>query len=351
MIKEPPAAGNDQADIQDDKTEKSAAALTLAPGTAIGRELERYARAAAGAYAGNTERALRADSAVFSAWCRQAGVAPLPASAATVAAFVDAMGATRAPATVRRYVSSIATLHKAARLANPTADPLVKLALKRLHRRRGRRQRQAQGVTLEVRERLLAAAGSRPIDLRNKALVAVAYDTLARRSELVGIRIEDLTPDADGSATVLIRRSKTDQHGDGSVAYLAPDTVAHLRRWLTAAGLASGPVFYSVSKAGRPTRPLAHRSHDPGAEVARIFKQMARAAGLPAEAVAAISGHSTRVGSTQDMLEHGIELPAIMQAGRWQTPTMVSRYGERLIARRGGAARLARRQRRGGDDG
>ena len=46
------------------------------------------------------------------------------------------------------------------------------------------------------------------------------------------------------------------------------------------------------------------------------------------------------------MIAAGIEMPAILQAGRWKTAAMVSRYGERLLAGRGGAAQLARLQRR-----
>ena len=86
-----------------------------------------------------TERALRADTAVFTDWCSASGLAPLPALPATVAAFVDGMDETKAPATIRRYVSSIATMHRAAGLPNPCANEVVRLALKRLHRTRGRR--------------------------------------------------------------------------------------------------------------------------------------------------------------------------------------------------------------------
>ena len=57
-----------------------------------------------------------------------------------------------------------------------------------------------------------------------------------------------------------------------------------------------------------------------------------------------LSGHSTRVGATQDMIGAGIELPAILLAGRWKSTAMVSRYGARLQARQNGAARLARLQ-------
>ncbi len=46
------------------------------------------------------------------------------------------------------------------------------------------------------------------------------------------------------------------------------------------------------------------------------------------------------------MAAFGIELSAIMQAGRWKTATMVSRYTEKLVARRGGAAKLAALQNR-----
>ena len=74
---------------------------------------------------------------------------------------------------------------------------------------------------------------------------------------------------------------------------------------------------------------------------------MARRAGLPAAVVQGLSGHSARVGAAQDMIAAGIELPAILQAGRWKSTAMVNRYGEQLLARRSGAAQLARLQQRG----
>ena len=71
---------------------------------------------------------------------------------------------------------------------------------------------------------------------------------------------------------------------------------------------------------------------------------MARRAGLEAQVVDRLSGHSTRVGATQDMVAYGVELPAILQAGRWKSTSMVNRYGERLLPQRSGAAQLARMQ-------
>lgn len=308
------------------------------PSVELAHALEEHARHARGAYAANTERALRADIVAFSAWCSGAGLAHLPAAPDTVVAFVDAMADAKTTATIRRYVSSIATLHRAARLPSPTETQQVKLALKRLHRAKGRAQTQAAPLNRGLVERMLTLPTPKLRDLRNRALLAVAYDTLARRSELVELLREDLETGPDGGGTIAVRRSKTDQEGAGAVCYLAPDTVRVLRAWTDAAGITEGPLFRSVGKTGRVGGTL-----DRG-DVARVFKAMARAAGVPVEEAARISGHSSRVGAAQDMVRHGVDLPAVMQAGRWRSPEMVGRYTRRLDARRGGAAKLAERQ-------
>jgi integrase len=301
----------------------------------IAANLRHHAEAAHGAFASNTERALRADVAIFTGWCAGEDRQALPTSPETVAAFIDAMAASKAPATVRRYVSSVATFHRAAKVANPCAAEAVKLALKRMHRERGRAQQQAAPLTDLLVARMLTAAGSTPRDLRNKALLAVAYTTLCRRSELVALRREDVQIESDDFGTVTIRRSKTDQEGIGEVAPVTPDAMRHLRAWINAAGTDTGPLFRGVLKGGRVAGAL-----DAG-DVARIFKAMAGKAGLTAEDAARISGHSTRVGASQDMIRYGAELPAVMQAGRWKTPEMVARYTRRLTARRSAAVQIA----------
>ncbi len=96
------------------------------------------------------------------------GLGSLPATPDTVAAFIDAMAAAKAPATVRRYVASVAAMHRAARLPNPCAEDAVRLALKRLHRARGRAQAQAAPLTRDRVDRMLEAAGDGPRALRNR---------------------------------------------------------------------------------------------------------------------------------------------------------------------------------------
>ncbi|RYB04336.1 tyrosine-type recombinase/integrase [Lichenibacterium ramalinae] len=305
----------------------------------IAARLEDHARAAAGAFAPNTERALRADSRVFSAWCAGQGRETLPAMPETVADFVDAMAELRAPATVRRYCASIAAMHRAAGLAPPTSAQPVRLALRRMARSKGGRQRQAEPLNRPALDRMLAAAGQgadpKAIDLRDAALVAVAYDTLLRRSELVSLYIEDLAPTPDEGGTILVRKSKTDQGGEGMIKFLAPDTLRSLRAYLAAIGAPQrGALFRPVSRWSRAGDTALEAQ-----EVPRIFRRLATAAEL--KTGRPHSGHSTRVGAAQDMLAAGLELGEVMQAGSWKSVAMVARYGERLLARRGAARKLA----------
>ena len=306
----------------------------------LAEQLGHFVRTARSAFSSNTERAVRSDLGIYADWCAQRGKRALPADAETIAYFVDAMAEIRAPATVRRYVASIAIVHRVVGFGKTVSSPLVRLAVQRMHRRKGRRQGQVQGLTSPLRQRLLEAAGDRLIDVRNRALLAVAYDAMLRRAELTSLQIADLVEEMRGDATLLVRRSKTDGEGCGEIVYLARDTVALLRTWLDCSGISDGRLFRSVGKGGNVGERL-----DPG-QVPRIFKAMARRADLTAAVVQGLSGHSARVGAAQDMIAAGIELPAILQAGRWKSTAMVNRYGERLLARRSGAAQLAKLQRR-----
>ena len=307
---------------------------------ALAEQLGQVVRAARDAFSGNTERAVKSDLGIYAEWCREHGKRALPAAPETVAAFVDAMAEARAPATVRRYLASIGLAHRAAGCEAALKSQAVRLALKRMHRGKGRRQGQAHGLTWPLRRRLLEAAGDRLIDDRNRSLLAVAYDTMLRRAELASLQVADLLEEVGGDATLLVRRSKTDGEGEGEIVWVGPDSLKLVRRWRERGGIAEGFLFRSVGKGGRVGGAL------PPGQVARIFKAMARDAGLPPEMVGGLSGHSTRVGAAQDMIAAGIELPAILHAGRWKSTAMVNRYGERLLAKRSGAAQLARHQQR-----
>jgi hypothetical protein len=141
-----------------------------------------------------------------------------------------------------------------------------------------------------------------------------------------------------GSGRVIIRRSKADQAGKGSLAYLSPDTVAYLKTWLRASGITKGAGFRRLIGRGRIGERLQVDA------IAQTFKRVAEFVGMPAKDMRQVSGHSIRVGATQDMLELNIDLASVMQAGRWKTTAMPMRYGENIQAGLGGMARTAQSQ-------
>lgn len=291
---------------------------------------------AARAYSQNTLRAWKADWAGFSAYCDGERLAPLPAVPHTVRGYVLARVAAGArPASVRRAVATIARAHLAAGIENPCIHEAVRLALKEMGRTTEARQRQARALTWTDIARYLETAPSGLRDLRNRALVAVAYDAMLRRSELVAVNVEDIERQPDGSGSILVRRSKTDPTGEGALAYLAPLTMRLLDAWTDAARIASGALFPQVSGAETVEDRL-----DAGA-VPRIFKSIAATSGVDTTQV---SGHSVRVGAAQDLLALNTDLASLMQAGRWKDTRMPLRYGERVLVTRSAMAVAATKQ-------
>ena len=276
-----------------------------------------------GAYSESTLRGYRADLKTFEAWCLRTGLTPLPAEPATVAAFVASQAQTCAAATIKRRLAAIRKVHRVLRMENPVADEEVGIALRRALRAKHVRPRQALGLTKEMRELLLAACPKTLGGLRDRAMIALGYDTLCRRSELVGLRVEDLAPSPDGAAQILVRRSKSDPLGAGRLAYVSPRTVRIVQAWLRAAKISAGPVLRAVRSDGTIGRAALHPY-----SVTRVLKRAAAAAKLPAASVARISGHSMRVGAAQDMIASGLGVLPIMQAGGWRTMNVVARYVE-----------------------
>src|ERR1019366_6697695 len=185
--------------------------------TAAAERVKAWWERAQRVYPPNTQKAWRCDWASFMAFCGPRGCCPLPATPDTVAAFVAyCRDAGKKPATVRRYLSTIALAHRVAKLMNPCEDEAVQLEIKGLYNALSARQRQAKALGwVEIKQFLDTAGESLPAT-RERALVCVAYDTMARRSELVALNVEEFRLLTDGTGRVLIRRSKTDQVGEGN---------------------------------------------------------------------------------------------------------------------------------------
>ncbi len=288
-----------------------------------------------GAYAPNTERAVKSDTAIYWEWVSCHRLDGYEAD--TIAKFVTAMGETRKVATVKRYITSLRMFFRTRGGDNPAKADVVIWALRRLARQYSTRQKQANGITSEMFSRMIDAAGDRVADLRNRALLMVARDTMCRASELVAMNASDVSIAHDGSGTILVRRSKTDQEGQGDVRFIAPDTVDAIAAWVEAADLTDGQALFQRLRKDAARLGRLHRQ-----SVTRIYQRMAKVAGIKIH----VSAHSTRVGAAQDMMARGIGMADIMQSGGWKTPRMVAHYTANQAAARSGAAKLAKLENR-----
>src|ERR1700678_2999993 len=172
------------------------------------------------------------------------------------------------PATIKRYVATIARVHIAAGLLNPCSSEAVRLGLRKMGRETSARQHQAHPLGWKEIKEFIGSAGVGLRADRERAMLCVAYETLARRGELVALEVKDIDFHPDGTGQALIRRGKTDAEGQGRVAYLSRETVRWLTLWLEHAKISDGAVFRRLIGRHHIGGPL-----NPGS-IAPIFKRV-----------------------------------------------------------------------------
>jgi len=210
-----------------------------------------------------------------------------------VALYLSDLAKTHKVSTLYRRLSGISQAHQAAGFSTPTTDAQVRLVFQGIRRTLGSAPDQKNAaITAEVRA-MVETLSPALIGVRDRALLLVGFAGAFRRSELVSLDVADVTFSSDG-LIVQLRRSKTDQEGEGRKVGLPfgsnPLTcpVRALRAWLDVAAIARGPIFRSVDRhANVAETRLTDQS------VALIVKRSARAAGLDWERYA---GHSLRSG-------------------------------------------------------
>ena len=283
----------------------------------------------------NTMKNYRVQWRSFIMWAVSKGIGALPAGPAQVAAYLAERieEHSHKPATLRAAASAIAFVHRASGHDDPCSSPEVKRTLRSAARKGGKRQKQAKALTAEALTAIQSTAcrprrgrGGR-VESRETArcrgnldvaLISLMRDAMLRVSEAAVLTWMDIVVEADGTGRLLIRRSKTDVEGEGSVAFLSASTMSAL-------GSMCGSKVDTDSVFGlRPN------------QIAKRIKQAAEAAGLGD----GFSGHSPRVGMARDLARAGIELPSLMNAGRWRSPTMPAHYTRNETAGKGAVAQF-----------
>ena len=301
-------------------------------------EIAATLRFAEAAKAANTRRAYAGDWADFCRWAEARGAAPLPCPPGLLCGYLAALAESGLRAsTITRRAAAIAHYHRAAGLDPPTANPAVREVLRGIRHTHGTAPTRKTPATAELIARMIAACPDTLIGRRDQALIAFGFAGAFRRSELLALQVADLTENPDG-LRVLIRRSKTDQAGEGQEVAIPRGThlrpVETLQAWLAAAAITAGPVFRPVLKSGRVRPgPLGDDA------LIRALKRRAAACQLdPAD----FAAHSLRSGFLTSAAEAGADVLKMAEVSRHKSLDTLRRYVRRtnLFKAHAGAAFL-----------
>ena len=268
------------------------------------------------ALADNTLRAYRADLKHFIAW---GGV--IPATPEQVASYLAHHATSLAYTTLSRRLIAIARAHIAQGLHSPTNSMIVRATLKGVRRSRCCAVRQVSPLQKShVLQMVRGLQGLR--GLRDTALLLIGFASAMRRSELVSLDVEDVQFSEQG-AIIRLRRSKTDQEGQGRDIAIPRFRgrncpIRNLLAWIEASGITSGALFRQVN---RYDQLLPHRLM--AQSVALIVKQRAAAAGFDPRL---LSGHSLRAGFVTNAANGGATSASIRAQTGHKSDAMMQRY-------------------------
>lgn len=268
----------------------------------------------------------------FTEYCRARGIPPLDARSDDVADFFvflaveprKSTGRTLSMSTLRIYRSALNRRYAEVSTSkrSPAAATRVSDVLAGFSRLRDRAPRRVRALReFEIKAMLDSCPNSR-FGHRDAAMLALGFAAALRRSELCGLDVKDIDFQGNRRMMVWIRRSKTDQTGEGQGVAVPDGTrimpVSRVRAWLKVADIRDGFLFQTLRRGGRPSgRALNH------SEVPRLVKKYAVRIGLnPAH----YSGHSLRAGFVTSAATHRARLDKIMEVTRHKNPATVMQY-------------------------
>jgi site-specific recombinase XerD len=178
-----------------------------------------------------TRVAYASDWQIFEAWCAARGLNALPASPAALCAFLaDQATLGKRASTLSRRLASIKYFHSLAGEPSPTADEKIKATLSGIRRSIGAAPVRKRAATSDIVLGMVGTLGNETLrQLRDRALLLVAFASAMRRSELVALDVADLEWTSEG-VLIRIRKSKTDQEGMGAAKTRISDQRQHARQ-------------------------------------------------------------------------------------------------------------------------
>ena len=259
----------------------------------------------------NTLKAYRSDFRDFSSFCSKNGFSSIPTQPKIIALYITHLSKTSKFSTLKRRIASISVIHKLKGHYLDTKHPIIMENLHGIKRTLGSRQKSKKPILINDLKLIIKAIDEKKI--RDKALILIGFAGGFRRSELINLYYEDIEFVNEG-VKILIKRSKTDQSGEGNIKaipYFENNEycpVLALKNYINEK--------YKNKKEGRVFE-ISDKS------VALIIKRYVEKAGLDPSKY---SGHSLRSGFATTAAEFGAEERNIMTMTGHKTTQMVRRY-------------------------
>ena len=278
--------------------------------------------------ANNTVRAYKSDFNDFGLFCAKNGFKPLPSEPKVVSLYLTHLSTKDAKmSTLKRRLVSIGVIHRLKGHYLDTKHPSIIENIMGIKRRKGSIQKGKKPILINHLREIIKVIDEQDKEtikkLRDRSIILIGFSGGFRRNEIVSLDYDDLDFVTEG-LKINLKRSKTDQYGEGSVKGLpyfdsskyCP--VVTIKNWIETSKIDSGPLFRRFTKGSNLSK---NRLTDQS--VALIIKNYLQLAGIDSKNY---SGHSLRSGFATTAAESGAEERTIMAMTGHKSPEMVRRY-------------------------
>ena len=278
--------------------------------------------------ANNTIRAYKSDFNDFSLFCAQNAFKSLPSDPKIVSLYLTYLSTKDVKmSTLKRRLVSIGVIHKLKGHYLDTKHPSIIENIMGIKRRKGSLQRGKKPLLINSLKKIINVIDNQNKEeikkSRDRSIILIGFSGGFRRNEIVSLEYEDLDFVTQG-LKINLRRSKTDQFGEGSIKALPYSNsseycpVTSLKKWIDISNINSGPLFRRFTKGSKLSE---NRLTDQ--TVALLIKEYLKLAGIDSKDY---SGHSLRSGFATSAADSGVEERSIMEMTGHKSTEMVRRY-------------------------
>ena len=276
----------------------------------------------------NTLRAYKSDFNDFELFCAQNGFKSLPSEPKIVSLYLTHLSTKDLKmSTLKRRLVSIGVIHKLKGHYLDTKHPSIIENIMGIKRRKGSNQKGKKPLLINSLKKIINVIDEQKNEeiknIRDRSIILIGFSGGFRRNEIVSLNYDDLDFVPEG-LKITLKRSKTDQFGEGSLKGLpyfdnsqyCP--ILSLKKWIETSNINAGPLFRRFSKGSKLTE---NRLTDQ--TVALLIKKYLNLAGIDSKNY---SGHSLRSGFATSAAESGAEERSIMAMTGHKSREMVRRY-------------------------